>query len=66
MRLPTEEQVLDPAIGDRAWPGRTVPEWLSNAVIYEIYPQSFSDSNGDGIGDFPVYGHDWTTFSGSA
>ena len=48
-----EEQVLDPAIGDRAWPGRTVPEWLSNAVIYEIYPQSFSDSNGDGIGDLP-------------
>ena len=28
-----------------------IPEWLSNAVFYEIYPQSFSDSNGDGIGD---------------
>ncbi len=26
--------------------------WLSDAVIYEIYPQSFCDSNGDGIGDF--------------
>lgn len=25
--------------------------WLSNAVFYEIYPQSFYDSNGDGIGD---------------
>lgn len=27
-------------------------EWLKNAVFYEIYPQSFKDSNGDGIGDF--------------
>lgn len=26
--------------------------WLKNAVFYEIYPQSFNDSNGDGIGDF--------------
>ena len=26
-------------------------EWLKNAVFYEIYPQSFKDSNGDGIGD---------------
>lgn len=26
--------------------------WLNNAIFYEIYPQSFNDSNGDGIGDF--------------
>ena len=26
--------------------------WLKNAVFYEIYPQSFYDTNGDGIGDF--------------
>lgn len=25
--------------------------WLKNAVFYEIYPQSFYDTNGDGIGD---------------
>lgn len=25
--------------------------WLKDAVFYEIYPQSFFDSNGDGIGD---------------
>ena len=28
-------------------------KWLENAVFYEIYPQSFYDSNGDGIGDIP-------------
>ncbi|MEO0293671.1 MAG: alpha-amylase family glycosyl hydrolase [candidate division WOR-3 bacterium] len=27
------------------------PEWVHNAVFYQIYPQSFYDSNGDGIGD---------------
>lgn len=28
-----------------------MPQWLENAVFYEIYPQSFYDTNGDGIGD---------------
>lgn len=28
------------------------PVWLDNAIFYEIYPQSFMDTNGDGIGDF--------------
>jgi glycosidase len=28
-----------------------MPEWLKDAVFYEIYPQSFNDTNGDGIGD---------------
>ncbi len=27
------------------------PSWLKQALFYEIYPQSFCDSNGDGIGD---------------
>lgn len=27
-------------------------KWLDNAIFYEIYPQSFKDSNADGIGDF--------------
>ncbi len=27
------------------------PKWLKDTVFYEIYPQSFQDTNGDGIGD---------------
>ena len=27
--------------------------WLKKSIFYEIYPQSFLDTNGDGIGDMP-------------
>ena len=30
---------------------RKRPEWLDNAVFYEIYPQSFKDTDSDGIGN---------------
>ena len=35
----------------RACAGRR--DWWRGAVIYQVYPRSFQDSNGDGIGDLP-------------
>lgn len=34
-----------------SWRENTMNRWYDNAVIYQIYPKSFKDSNQDGIGD---------------
>jgi alpha-glucosidase len=33
--------------------GRDRHSWWQRGVIYQIYPRSFQDSNGDGVGDLP-------------
>ncbi len=34
-----------------AKPSIQTPAWFNDVVLYEIFPRSFNDSNGDGIGD---------------
>ena len=32
-------------------PASDVPDWLRSAIIYHVYPSTYADSDGDGIGD---------------
>ncbi|MFI8290783.1 alpha-amylase family glycosyl hydrolase [Streptomyces sp. NPDC085614] len=44
-------ELTSPSLPQSASPCGTRPQWWRDAVIYQVYVRSFSDSDGDGIGD---------------
>ncbi len=43
--------MAQPAPGSFTQTWQKGPDWLRNAVIYQVYPSSYKDSDGNGIGD---------------
>ena len=56
MKFSLKKFSIAPVIALACFPSsahKTTPEWIDNAVFYDIYPSSFMDSDGNGIGDLP-------------
>ncbi len=50
----SDSAALQPATSTIVAPsGAATADWWRSAVFYQVYPKSFADGNGDGIGDLP-------------